>query len=159
MLTKSRGPMQMEKAKKNKKTPNKTVKDILSDTGNFLDSDHFELPELPKIRVSKEMTSNWEFSAGVTISHDSKTTICNSCYSTKYESEPYLKCSQNEDFEKSLASDIRIRREDDRESSELPKDKVVNIDNEVSFCFNKNFSEDNIRNDRETRLINKPPTF
>ena len=70
-----------------------------------------------------------------------------------------MKCSQNENFEKSLATDIGIRREDDRESSELPKDNVVNIDNEVSFCFNKNFNEDNIRNDRETRLINEPPTF
>ena len=73
MLTKSKGPMQTEKVKK---TPNKIVKDILSDIDTFSDSDDFELPELPKIPVSKEMTSNSESSAGVTISYVSKTTIC-----------------------------------------------------------------------------------
>ena len=76
MLRKSRGPMQTEKVKK---TPNKIVKDVLSDIGNFSDSDIFELLDLPKIPVSKEITSNSESSAGVTISDVSKATICNSC--------------------------------------------------------------------------------
>ena len=153
MLRKSRGPMQMEKVKK---TPSKIVKDILSDIGNFSDSDDFELPELPKIPVSKEMASNSESSASVTISHVSKTTICNSCYSTKYENELCLKCSQNEVFEKSLASDIKKMREEDREGSELPKGKVVDIDNEVSFRLNENFNEDVIRNNRKARLVDEP---
>ena len=76
MLRKSRGPMQTEKVKK---TPNKIVKDVLSDIDNFSDSDIFELLDLPKMPVSKEITSNSESSAGVTISDVSKATICNSC--------------------------------------------------------------------------------
>ena len=95
------------------------------------------------------MASNSESSASVTISHVSKTTICNSCYSTKYESKLCLKCSQNEVFEKSLASDIKkMREEEDREGSELPKGKVVDIGNEVSFRLNENFNEDVIRNNK-----------
>ena len=92
MLSKSRGSMQMEKVKK---TPNKIVKDILGDVDNFSDSNDFELPELLKIPVSKETTSNLKSSAVVTISYVSNATICNSCYSTKYENKPCLKCSQN----------------------------------------------------------------
>ena len=153
MLRKSRGPMQTEKIKK---TPNKIVKDILSDIDNS-DSDDFELPGLPKIPASKEMASNSESSVGFTISHVSKTTICNSYYSTKYENKLCLKCSQNEIFEKSLASDIKKRCEDDREDSELPKDQVADIDNEVSFRFNKNLNEDVIRNSRKARLVDEPP--
>ena len=37
-------------------------------------------------------------------------------------------------------------REEDREGSELPKGKVVDIGNEVSFRLNENFNEDVIRN-------------
>ena len=88
MLTKSKRSMQTEKVKS---TPNKIVKDKLSDINNFSDSNDFELAELPKIPVSKEMTSNLESSTGVTISHISRTIVCNSFYCTKYENE-------NEDF-------------------------------------------------------------
>ena len=84
----------------------------------------------------------------MTISHTSKTTICNSSYSTKYESELCLKCSQNEVFGKYLASDIKKMHEEDREGPELPKGKVVDIDNEVSFRLNENFNEDVIRNNK-----------
>ena len=103
------------------------------------------------------MTSNLESLAGVTISHVSKTTICNSCYNIKYENEPCLKGSQKVDFKKSLASNIKKRRENDREGSELSKDKVVDIDNEVSFRFNKSFNKDVIRNNRKDGLGDEPP--
>ena len=76
LLTKSKVPMLTKKVKT---TPNKIAKDTPNDIDNLSDSDDFELPELPEIHVSKEMTSNSESSVGVTINHISKTTVCNSC--------------------------------------------------------------------------------
>ena len=67
-----------------------------------------------------------------------------------------LKCSQNKDFEKSLASDIKKRHEDERSADVLPKDKVADIDNKVSFCFNENFNKE-VRNNRKARLADELP--